>query len=121
MSILEKIALFYLKNTKSLGGLAMLAGKITGRRYNASAALREEKKRVGKLSLLNNNPFILDFSQTDLRPCYDSTWKIQTVDGDEYIVRWDDDSTLKMCKLLSSVRSLSELRNLDMREKIFYD
>ena len=50
MSILEKIALFYLKNTKSLGGLAMLAGKITGRRYNASAALREEKKELANLA-----------------------------------------------------------------------
>ncbi len=87
--------------------------------------LREELTIRQKFPLTNGNLTVYNINRTACRPFYDSKWAITgTENGSDFslsITRYDTETLNRLFDKISEATSVSEIRALDMRDKIYYD
>lgn len=86
---------------------------------------REGNLFKASFPLKKNGLIINSLEKINYRPFYDSKWRIEgSEDGTDFAVtltRFDTEKYADMYQAVSNTEALSQILELDMRDKIYYD
>lgn len=85
------------------------------------SAERFQKENAALSELCLENPFIENVKQIDFTQFYDSTWLIETADGNVKIIRREMETMESICEVLKTVSTITDIKSLDERDRIYYD
>ena len=86
---------------------------------------REENLLKASFPLRNNGLIINSLEKINYRPFYDTKWRIEGSENDTdftiVVTRFDFETFETMYRIISCAETTQQIRELDMRDKIYYD
>lgn len=109
----------YFSDTKAFKNMVTKALK------SENEELRNETKTRQEFPIRNGNLVIFNINRIAYRPFYDSKWEVTgTENGSDFtlfVTRFDTETFSQLFEEICETSSVSEIRALDMRERIYYD
>ena len=103
----------------------VLKNMVTKALKSENEELKDELKIRQKLPIVNGNITIFNINRVAYRPFYDSKWEIAgTENGSDFslsITRYDTETFSRLFEKICEISSVSEIRALNMRDRIYYD
>lgn len=103
----------------------VLKNMVTKALKSENEELRNEMKTRQKFPVRNGKLVIFNINRIAHRPFYDSKWEITgTENGSDFtlfVTRFDTETFSRLFEKIYETSSVSEIRALDMRERIYYD
>lgn len=103
----------------------VLKNMVTKALKSENEELKDELKIRQKFPIVNGNLVIFNINRIAYRPFYDSKWKISGAEnGFDFslsITRFDTETLNRLFDKISEAATVSEIRALNMRDRIYYD